>query len=91
MTLIGSKNEQPNAVQNMKFPVNDFVIKCEKFHGRLWIGSHLPKKSLTENFKFCVMKFATEIPKNIPFVLYLIFRCCRSASSPRVSSFTENV
>ena len=59
MTLVGSKNEQLNTVQNMKFSVKDFVIKYEKFHRRMQIGSHLPKKSLTENFKFCAMKFAT--------------------------------
>ena len=37
----------------MKFFVKDFLSKCDQIHRKLWIWSHLLKKSLMEDFIFC--------------------------------------
>ena len=37
----------------MKFPIKDFVDKCDEIRSFLWIWSHVLKKSLMENFIFC--------------------------------------
>ena len=37
----------------MKFFVKDFLSKCDQIHRKLWIWSHLLKKSLMEDFVFC--------------------------------------
>ena len=39
--------------QKMKFFVKDFLSKCDQIHRKLWIWSHLLKKSLMEDFIFC--------------------------------------
>ena len=39
--------------QKMKFSIKDFFSKCDQFHRRLWIWSHLLKKFLIENFISC--------------------------------------
>ena len=39
--------------QKMKFFVKDFLSKCDQIHRKLWIWSHLLKKSLMEDFVFC--------------------------------------
>ena len=39
----------------MKFFINDFFSKCDQIHRKLWIWSHLLKKSLIENFIFCAL------------------------------------
>ena len=36
----------------MKFSINDFFSKCDQIRRKLWIWSHLLKKSLMENFHF---------------------------------------
>ena len=36
----------------MKFSIKDFFSKCDKIHKKLWIWSHLLKKSLMKNFIF---------------------------------------
>ena len=36
----------------MKFSVKDFFSKCDQISRKLWIWSHLLKKSLMENFIF---------------------------------------
>ena len=36
--------------QKMKFSVKDFFSKCDQTRRKLRIWSHLPKKSLIENF-----------------------------------------
>ena len=38
--------------QKMKFSIKDFFIKCNQMRRKLWIWSHLLKKSLMENFIF---------------------------------------
>ena len=40
----------------MKFPIKDFFSKCDQIRRSLWIWSRLLKKSLMENFIFCVME-----------------------------------
>ena len=44
----------------MKFSIKDFFSKCDKIHGKLWIWSHLLKKSLNENFIFCAVLVITD-------------------------------
>ena len=41
--------------QKLKFSIKDFFSKCEQIHRNLGIWSHLLKKSLMENFNFCVV------------------------------------
>ena len=44
----------------MKFSTKDFFSECDQIRCKLWIWTHLPKKSLMENFFFCA--FITRIP-----------------------------
>ena len=39
----------------MKFLIKDFFSKCDQIRSCLRIWSHLPKKSLKENFIFCAV------------------------------------
>ena len=39
----------------MKFSIKDFFSKCNQIYRKLQILSHLLKKSLMENFIFCVV------------------------------------
>ena len=39
----------------MKFSINHFFSKCDQIRKKLRIWSHLLKKSLMENFNFCVL------------------------------------
>ena len=41
--------------QKLKFSIKDFFSKCDQIRSFLWIGSHLLKKSLMENFSFCAV------------------------------------
>ena len=48
----------PYTAQKMKFSIKDFFSKCHQIRRKLrklWIWSHLLKKSLTENFIFCAV------------------------------------
>ena len=45
-----------NTTQKMKFFIKDFFIKCHQIRRKLRIWSHLQKKSLMENFIFCVVQ-----------------------------------
>ena len=38
--------------QKIKFSIQDFFSKCDKIRRKLWIWSHLPKKSLMERLIF---------------------------------------
>ena len=38
----------------MKFSIKDFFSKCDQIRRKLRISSHLLKKSLIENFIFCI-------------------------------------
>ena len=42
--------------QKMKFSSKDFFSKCDQIRSFLQIWSHLLKKSLMENFIFCVVE-----------------------------------
>ena len=56
--------------QKMKFSIKDFLSKCDQIRSFLWIWSRLLKKSLMENFIFCVVfgnivhKLGTPIEKS---------------------------
>ena len=41
--------------QKMKFSIKHFSSKCDQILRKLWIWSHLLKKSLMENFIFCAV------------------------------------
>ena len=43
-----------HTAQQMKFSIKDFFSKCDQIRSFLRIWSHLLKKSLMENFIFCV-------------------------------------
>ena len=44
-----------DTAQKMKFSIKDFFSKCDQIRRKLRIWSHLLKKSLMENFVFCVV------------------------------------
>ena len=41
-----------NTAQKIKFSIKDFSSKCDQIRRKLWIWSHMLKKSLMENFIF---------------------------------------
>ena len=45
-----------DTAQKMKFSIKDFFIECDQIRSCLRIWSHLIKKSLMENFIFCVVR-----------------------------------
>ena len=51
----------------MKFPIKDFFSKREQIRRKLWIWSHLLKKSLIENFISDAVVFAQ---------VYVLFTMC---------------
>ena len=52
-----TKKQAVDTEQKMKFSIKDLFSKCEQIHRKLWIWSHLLKKSLMENFIFCAVYF----------------------------------
>ena len=46
--------------------MKDFFSKCDQIRSKLWIWSHLLKKSLMENFIFCAVHI-------VPFAEYIHF------------------
>ena len=44
-----------DTAQKMKFSIMDFFGKCDQIGRKLWIWSHLLKKSVMENFIFCAV------------------------------------
>ena len=44
-----------NTAQKVKFSIKDFFSKCDQIRSFLRIWSHLLKKSLMENFIFCLV------------------------------------
>ena len=42
--------------KKMKFSIKDFFNKCDQIRRKLWIWSHLLKKSVMENFIFCAVQ-----------------------------------
>ena len=57
--------------QKMKFSIKDFFRKCDQIGRKLRIWSHLPKKSLMENFIFCAV---THIPNTNTLLLISSYR-----------------
>ena len=62
----------------MKFSIKDFFSKCDQIRSFLGIWSHVPKKSLMENYLFCAVAdsftFDEEILKeklNLSFIFNL--------------------
>ena len=53
----------------MKFSIKDFFSKCDQIRSFMRIWSHLPKKSLIENFIF----FAVIITKSTVSILMKVF------------------
>ena len=64
----------PSTAQKMKFSITDLFGKCDQIRRKLWIRSHLLKKSVMENFILCAMifnAFCTNLPIHFnvfPFV-----------------------
>ena len=52
-------NSRYHCTKIMKFSMKDFFGKCDQIRSFLRIWSHLPKKSLMENFMFCALNTAT--------------------------------
>ena len=48
-------HEQQITAQKMKFFIKNFFRKCDQIRRKLWIWSHLLKKSLMENLIFCAV------------------------------------
>ena len=46
----------------MKFSIKDFISKCDQIRNFLRIWSHLPKKSLIENFTFYAVAHSLDQP-----------------------------
>ena len=42
-------------IQKMKYSIKNFFSKCHQIRRKLRIWSHLPKKSLMQNFNFCAV------------------------------------
>ena len=51
ITLVRNMSPQFSA-QKLKFSIMDFLIKYDQIRRKLWLWSHLPKKSLMEKFIF---------------------------------------
>ena len=59
-----------STAQKMKFSIKDFFSKCDQIRSFLRIWSHLPKKSLIENFIFCEVFIFQFPPYSIMFSFY---------------------
>ena len=57
-----------NTAQKMKFLIKDFSSKCDQVRKKLWIWSHLLKKTLMENFIF----YAVKVHKNISLGIFFL-------------------
>ena len=56
-----------STAQKMKFSIKDFFSKCDQIRRKLRISSHLLKKSLMENFIFCVVMCAWQLDIHVIF------------------------
>ena len=52
---IVSNSHSIQPAQRMKFSIKGFFSKCDQIRRKLWIWSHLLKKSFMENFIFCAV------------------------------------
>ena len=56
----------------MKFPIKDFLSKCDQSRSFLRIWSHLLKKSLMENFIFCAVILVRMFWKYLIFYIWYL-------------------
>ena len=56
--------------RKMKFSIKDFFSKCDQIRRKLRIWSHLLKKSLMENFIFCVVTIFKYLEKTYCYKRY---------------------
>ena len=66
-------NPSKYTAQKMKFSIKGFFSKYSQIGSKLWIWSHLLKKSLMENFIFCAL-IPTSRRKRESLPLYNFFR-----------------
>ena len=59
--------------QKMNFSMKDFFSKCHQICRKLWIWSHLLKKSLLENFIFCAVILECSLSLSHTRMLLFIF------------------
>ena len=75
-----------STAQKMKFSIKNFFSKCDQFRRKLWIWSHLLRKSIMENFIFCVVEhlwaFASERHWLTNFGQYSYFVALKSIKTP---------
>ena len=64
----------------MKFFIKDFFSKCDQIQRKLWIWSHLLKKSLMENLIFCAL-VDFEIRLFMPVLMIRNYRKCDNFST----------
>ena len=68
----------------IKFFIKDFFSKCDQIWRKLWIWSHLLKKSLMENFIFCAVIqgslnwFSLSIDLLVPILWESVYHCMQS-------------
>ena len=55
-----------DTAQKMKFSIKDLSSKCDQISRKLRIWSHLPDKSLMENFIFCAVEFSANVCLSSP-------------------------
>ena len=61
MTVDSTANQKlqikptPYTEQKMEFLIKDYFNNCTQICWKLWIWSYLRKKTLMENFSFCVV------------------------------------
>ena len=77
-----SKTCKAVTAQKMKFSIKDFFSKCDQSCSFLRIWSHLPKKSLMENFIFCAVRVAQAM---MPFLCHSFLNKKRKIISGTVS------
>ena len=72
-----------------KFSMKDFFSKCGQIRRKLWIWSHLLKKSLIENFIFCAEFYSISNICSTVTINYLT-RLRVGFSVPREHTFCHN-
>ena len=60
--------------KKMKLSIKDFFSKCDQICKKLWIWSNLLKKSLMENFIFCVVKVKGNTTERLLFLIRRYFQ-----------------
>ena len=61
----------------MNFSIKDFFNKCDQICRKLWIWSHLLKKSIMEKFTFYAVKIKYCISEKLTFfILFIMHNSC---------------